>query len=110
MARSTRKSAFADAKAPESTDGWIAVANEAGLWGFADRSGTLVIDYQYEDATSFSDNLAAVKTGDSWVYISTENEVVIDSVFYEAQPFRSGVAQALTPQGAAILVLEFPGI
>ena len=101
---------FADAKAPESTDGWIAVANEDGLWGFADRSGTLVIDYQYEDAKSFSDNLAAVKTGGEWVYISTANTVVIDNVFYEAQPFRGGVAQAVTPQGAAVLVLEFPGI
>ncbi len=99
---------FSGAKAPESADGYIAVSNDAGLWGFADRAGNLVIDYQYDDAKSFSDHLAAVLVGDEWVYISESNEVIIDNVFYEAQPFHNGIAQVTLPDGVALLTLKTP--
>jgi hypothetical protein len=35
-----------------------------GLYGFIDRSGTLVIDAKYEDAEGFSQGLAPVKTSE----------------------------------------------
>ncbi|MBR1702570.1 MAG: WG repeat-containing protein [Lachnospiraceae bacterium] len=86
--------AFANAKAPESANGYIAVGNADGKWGFADVQGNLVIDYQYYDAWSFSNGLAAVETASDWGYISMYNQLVIDSVFEEAMPFHEGVAQA----------------
>ena len=100
---------FAGARAPEDSSGYLAVANDDGKWGFIDRAGNLVIDYQYDDAKSFSENLAAVKVGDEWCYISAAGEVVISSVFYDAGAFHGGVAVADTPNGAAIIKLEYPG-
>ena len=100
--------AFAGMKAPESADGYIAVANEEGKWGFVDRAGNLVIDYQYDDAKSFSDHLAAVKQGDEWVYISESGAVVIENVFYDAQPFHNGVAVVVMPDSCGIVTLKLP--
>ncbi len=82
---------FANAKAPESKE-LIAVSNEKSLWGFIDRTGKLVIDYQYKDADSFSDGVAAVKTSNGWGYISENNKMVIEDDFSEAFPFHNGCA------------------
>ncbi|MBQ1281694.1 MAG: WG repeat-containing protein [Oscillospiraceae bacterium] len=99
---------FAGMKAPESADGYIAVANEDGKWGFADRAGNLVIDYQYDDAKSFSNHLAPVLVGDEWVYISERGAVVIDNVFKEAYPFHNGTAVVILPDTCALLTLSAP--
>ena len=100
--------AFSGMKAPESADGYIAVANDEGKWGFVDRAGNLVIDYQYDDAKSFSDHLAAVKQGDEWVYISESGAVVIENVFYDAQPFHNGVAVVVMPDSCGVVTLKLP--
>ena len=97
---------FADAKAPES-GGYIAVCNDKGLWGYIDRAGNLVIDYQYSDARSFSNGLGAVKIAGKWGYISERGELVIDAVYEDAQPFRNGVAQVKLPDGIALLHLDY---
>lgn len=97
---------FADAKAPESFH-YIAVADGNGKWGFIDRSGRLVIDYQYNDAKSFSDHLAAVKVVDTWGYISEQNELVIAEPLDNAVPFHNYSAQAVFLGEAAIITLEY---
>ena len=97
---------FADAKAPESSN-YIAVANEQGKWGFIDRQGNLVIDYQYDDAFSFSNHLAAVKTVDTWGYISEQNEMVITESLESALPFHNYIAQAQFLENAALITLEY---
>ena len=84
---------YSDAKAPEST-GLIAVANDQSKWGFIDRTGKLVIDYQYDDAYSFSDDVAAVKQAGDWIYINEKNQVVVEDGFDEAMPFHNGYAIA----------------
>lgn len=97
---------FADMRAPEG--GYlIAVANAEGKWGFADLNGTMQIDYQYEDARSFSNGLAAVYDGDEWVYISERNQPVITGGFAEAMPFRNGIAQVRMQESVALLHLEY---
>ncbi len=96
---------FSDAKAPESTEP-VAVANASGKWGFIDRTGALVIDYQFDDAKSFSNGLAAVKQGGDWCYVNLKGEVVIDESFEEATPFKNGIATVKTRDGIAIIQLE----
>lgn len=98
---------FADAKAPESPDGLIAVANSSGKWGYIDRSGKLVIDYRYDDARSFSNALGAVKLGGMWLYISEQDTAVIDIGFLDAQPFHNGTAQARVTDGAVLITLDY---
>jgi hypothetical protein len=98
---------FYDAKAPESENGYIAVANESGNWGFIDLIGDLVIDYKYSDAKSFSNGLAAVCIGDSWKYIDDKDNVIIDLEIEDAQPFHNGVAQIYLNDGAALIKLKY---
>lgn len=83
---------YADAKAPEG-NGYIAVADSDGKWGYVDRNGNLVIDFQYWNAKSFSNYLGAVQVSNNWGYISQRNELVIQDYFEEAEPFHNGVAQ-----------------
>lgn len=76
---------FADAKGYEG--GLTAVANEEGKWGFCNSSGELIVDFQYEEAMSFSSNLAAVKVRGKWGYINRYNDMIIDADYEEANPF-----------------------
>lgn len=85
------KDTYIDAKAPES-DGYIAVADADGKWGFIDQKGKLVIDYQYDDAVSFSSEVAAVKIVNAWGYISAKNVRVVDTDYVQASPFYNGIA------------------
>jgi len=98
---------YAAAKAPESSDGYIAVGDSNGKWGFADLEGNLVIDYKYDDAYSFSDDVAAVCVGETWEYISLLGKTVIDYSFDGAQPFHNGRAQAHFVDGTILIRLEY---
>lgn len=51
-----------------------------------------VIAPQYEDAQTFSENLAAVKKDGKWGYINDRNEVVIPFQYAYAWPFSEGRA------------------
>ncbi len=66
------------------------------LWGYINKSGELVIDYQFLDAAPFSESgLAAVKVvnGARWGYINRNGELVIDAEFSDAKPFdEKGIA------------------
>lgn len=96
---------FKDAKAPESS-GYIAVG-DSEKWGFIDSSGRLVIDYQYEDAVSFSEGLGAVKIVDNWNYISEKNKRVIEQEFTDVKPFHNKIAQAEIMGNAVLIELEY---
>ncbi len=67
--------AFEDADAFAS-EGYAAVQYE-GAWGFVDTKGNFVIKPQYLKARSFTDDLAAVSDGTEWVFINTNNDIVI---------------------------------
>ncbi len=101
------ENSFADARAPESENGYIAVADESGRWGFIDRTGSLVIPCRYEDARSFSCHLAPVCFRDRWGYLSENGELVIDEPFEDAQPFHNGRAQALLAGYETVLELSY---
>ena len=99
---------FCDAKAPESDAlSYIAVANKAGAWGFADKDGNIVIDYQYTDAYSFSNGVAAVRIGSYWGYISQRNEIVINTGYSEAYPFHDGVAVVVMDDRACLITFDY---
>lgn len=80
---------YADAKGMEG--GLLAVADKNGKWGFTDGVSETVIDYQYEDAHSFSCGVAAIKRGGEWGYISTDNVCVIEARYEDAMPFFQGI-------------------
>ena len=47
----------------------LAVIEQNGKYGFIDRTGTIVISTQYDDAHSFKNNQAKVKLDDETFYI-----------------------------------------
>lgn len=96
---------YADAKGMEG--GLLAVADKNGRWGFTDGLSETVIDYQYEDAHSFSCSVAAVKSGEQWGYISTGNAVVIEMQYEEAMPFVQGKCIVKSMGLAEILTLRY---
>jgi len=65
----------------------IIAYKSSGKWGFADTSGKIIIEPQYEEAKSFSNGLAAVCQNGAWGFIDTDNNVVIDCKFAGADYF-----------------------
>lgn len=68
-------------------------------YGFRSGDKTLIIEYQYEDALNFNENLAAVKkkansfqTVAKWGYIDPANTVVIPFMYDDAWYFTEGLA------------------
>lgn len=97
---------FSQAKGVEG--GLLAVADENGKWGFADGKGELVLDFQYEEAYSFSDSLAAVRYGGKWGYMNRYGQFAIEPQFDAALPFLAGSALAKDGQGnVKILTLSY---
>ena len=97
---------FAQAKGIEG--GWFAVSDNEGNWGFSDFNGNLVIEYQYSDAYSFSDRLAAVQYAGKWGYINQYGDIMIEPQFEEAWPFLTGKAMTKDDMGIyRILELKY---
>ncbi len=68
-------------------------AEEKGKWGFINKEGKFVIKPQFDDSYySFSEGLAAVKTGRKWGYIDDTGKTVIPFSFEGAQKFKDGIA------------------
>jgi hypothetical protein len=73
-------------------------ASVASRWGFIDKSGTFVIEPQFEDVWPFSDGLACVRRGGLWGFIDRAGEMVIEPQFAESQTqFSDGLASVRVP-------------
>ena len=60
-------------------------------FGYIDPSGNVAIEFQYSEARSFSEGLAAIKISDSWGFIDNNNNTVISPRFIEAGNFGDGL-------------------
>ena len=69
---------------------------EKPLYGFIDRTGKVVVDFQFEWAGQFSGGLAAVVKEGKFGYVNTAGEVVIVPQFIGAFPFSEGLAAVKT--------------
>jgi len=63
-----------------------------GKYGFIDKTGKTVIDFQFDFARSFSDGLALIKLGDYYGFIDKEGKTVINPQFASATSFSDGLA------------------
>lgn len=81
-------------------DGLMNVA-KAGKWGFVDKTGKVIIPFQYDHASAYYRGAAIVKKGDEWYYINksakkitaeeANPETGIVSERKEMPPIRPGV-------------------
>lgn len=88
---------FDDVK-PFTETGYAAVCKD-NKWGFVDTDGKLVIDYQYDDALSFSNGYAAVCSKNLWGYIDVDNNLIIETTLLKATSFSSEGSAAIKTKG-----------
>lgn len=99
------------ARTPSFSDGRIRVYSQDKKYGYLAEDGSLAVRAVYEDAASFSNGLAAVKSGSNWGYIDPNNRTVIDFKYQEAYSFtaegtadvcRNGEWQIIDKEGKLI--------
>lgn len=69
------------------SEGVIAVANEDGLWGYADSNGDVAINYQYAQATPFRNGVAAVAYSSGGKFFIIDKEGAHISGPYDSAAF-----------------------
>ncbi|MBE0684836.1 MAG: WG repeat-containing protein, partial [Anaerolineaceae bacterium] len=55
----------------------LAAVRDGELYGFIDKTGTLVIPTQFDSTLGFFDGLAAVEIGGQWGFIDTTGTLII---------------------------------
>ena len=83
---------------PKFEDDYKAVRSEKSpyLFGFKDKQGKLVIDFKYNDASDFSEGMAAVALNSKWGFINYEGTLVIPCIYDRVESFKEGKAHVHT--------------
>ncbi|MFK7950329.1 MAG: WG repeat-containing protein [Saprospiraceae bacterium] len=58
-----------------------------GKWGFVDTSGSVIIDYQYQNVHNFYQNVTLVKKDNLWGFINNKGEVIVPLAFSEVKKY-----------------------
>ena len=75
------------------TGGLFPIVMRPDQWGYIDKSGTIVINPQFRNASFFFEDLAAASPdGKKFGYIDKSGNFVINPQFDEARPFSEGLA------------------
>jgi len=56
-------------------------------WGFINKKGKVIINFQYEEVNIFVKGLAAIKLNDKWGFINEKGKVIIDFQYEEVWDF-----------------------
>ena len=72
------------------TNEGLALTNIGDKWGFIDRAGKLVM--QFDDAGKFSEGLAPAKVNGKFGFINSKGKFVLTPAFDQALPFTEGLA------------------
>ena len=60
----------------------FATKNEQGKWGFVDKTGNTVVDYQYEKVTEVNEyGFAGIKKDGKWGVINSKGEVILEPTY-----------------------------
>lgn len=74
------------------------------VWGFVDKSGNQVINPQFKNVGSFSDNKCAVQNKDGkWGYIDGSGKIIINHQFDSAYEFIKGKAIVYLDKKAGVI-------
>lgn len=69
------------------TDESFAAVKIDEKWCFVNKDGQLISEKKYDDARSFSNELAAVKIDDEWGFVDENEEIKIEAQFSDAKDF-----------------------
>ena len=62
-------------------------------WGFIDKTGKVIVPFEYEEAYDFQDGLARVSKNNKWGAIDETGEEVIQCQYNELLSFCDGLAK-----------------
>ncbi len=65
---------------------------ENSKWGYINEFGQEMIKPEFEEASLFSEGLAAVSVNGKYGYINKAGKTIIDFLFLDAEPFKNGSA------------------
>lgn len=80
-------------KKPHEIDMGLEVIKKGNKYGFIDKTGKIIVPFEYDYADSFSEGLARVRKGRKWGYIDKVDQLVILFQFDEATSFDKGLAR-----------------
>lgn len=105
------KGDFSASNMDKSMGGYIAYEDSNGKWGFVNSDGKTTIDPQFDEAMSFSNGLAAVRSGDKWGFITESGELVIEYKYSDGGYFSSnGICfVGLSDEQLYMISLRFKG-
>lgn len=63
---------------------------QGDLWGYSSPDKQILIKPQFQEASWFSEGIAAVKKGNKWGYINRTGKLIIPAKYTVARPFRKG--------------------
>ena len=84
-------------------------ASQGQGYGYVDWNGKAVIDFQFEEALPFSEDLAAVQKDGLWGYINKSGETVLPFAYTEAGSFVKGLAPVALGQGSPTVYINPTG-
>lgn len=96
-----------DMESPFTND--LMIIKKGDLWGFADKSGNIVIPAEYEELRPFSEKLAAVRRNELWGFIDTRNTLVIEHKYFAVRDFQGNVAIVQLEDGSPEGVIDRAG-
>ena len=82
---------------------------QEGKWGFEDKEGKLIVEYQYDYVTEFNKfGFASIKQGEKWGCIDKNGKIIVEPKFEvkEAQPSFIGMYYTLDKGNKAIYYSE----
>lgn len=105
------KSDFTASNMDKCMGGNIAFEDSKGKWGFVNGEGKIVIEPDFDEAMSFSNGLAAVRSGDKWGFINESGELVIEYQYSDGGYFNNnGICfVGLSDEQLYMISLRFKG-
>jgi hypothetical protein len=68
-------------------------------YGFLDEKGNAAIDFKYDRAYAFSEDVAAVRVGKLWGYVTKAGSFLLEPYYTSAQSFSEGLAPVSIGKG-----------
>lgn len=89
-----------------------------GKYGYVNKEGETIIDYQFDMADDFHEGLACVKMGNSYGFIDKKGNYAINPQFAYARQFNDGLAAVkqgsdwgfIDKQGAVVINYEYDDV
>lgn len=79
------------------------------LWGYIDKTGKIIVDCKYEDASEFREDMARVKVNGKSGFIDITGKMVIDPKYVYAYYFINGYAEVKVISGGKRFYIDKAG-